>query len=87
MTGTDPPTLGPGIFALIDHAGGGAPQPQNFDMTLCVGSGVVNHLRDQLDNCCADLNEHHRSKAAAMFRDTVVCERAFFDAAYKGQLA
>ena len=42
---------------------------------------VVNHLRDQLDNCWADLNEHHQSTAAAMFRDAVVCERAFFDAA------
>lgn len=48
---------------------------------------VVNHLRDQLDNCWADLNEHQQSKAAAMFRNAVLCERAFFDAAYKGHLA
>ena len=46
---------------------------------------VVNHLRGQLDLVWNDLGGHHQTKAAAMFRDAVLCERAFFDAALEAQ--
>ncbi|MEO9896570.1 MAG: TenA family protein [Paracoccaceae bacterium] len=48
---------------------------------------VVNHLRNQLDSEWADLSDHHQSKAAAMFHKAVLCERAFFDNAFKDQPA
>ena len=48
---------------------------------------VVGHLRDQLDNVWADLDDHHQSKAITMFNDAVLCERVFFDAAFTDQRA
>jgi thiaminase/transcriptional activator TenA len=42
---------------------------------------VVNHLRNQLDTVWIDLTDQHKTQATKMFRDAVVCERAFFDAA------
>ena len=43
---------------------------------------VVSHLRDQLDTVWADLSDLQQSKVAAIFHDAVLCEGAFFDAAF-----
>jgi thiaminase/transcriptional activator TenA len=48
---------------------------------------VVGHLRDQLDNVWAGLDDHHQFKAITMFNDAVLCERVFFDAAFTDQRA
>lgn len=48
---------------------------------------VVSHLRGQLDTIWDGLSEHQQTKAAAVFRETVLCERAFFDAAFTSQTA
>jgi thiaminase/transcriptional activator TenA len=48
---------------------------------------IVGHLRDQLDNVWADLDDHHQSKAITTFNDAVLCERVFFDAAFTDQRA
>jgi thiaminase/transcriptional activator TenA len=44
---------------------------------------IVAHLRDQLDNAWVEIDDCRRSKAATMFDDAVLCEIAFFDAAFE----
>ena len=43
---------------------------------------VVAYLRDQLDSIWVDLSDLQQTQASAIFRKAVLCERAFFDAAF-----
>ncbi|NQY59202.1 TenA family protein [Cognatishimia sp.] len=56
-------------------------------ITLHCGAGfegVVGYLRDQLDAAWNGLDEAAREEVREMFTRAVVCERAFFDAAWAG---
>jgi len=44
--------------------------------------GVVAYLRGQLDSIWDTLNPEQQAQTTTMFQKTVICERAFFDAAY-----
>lgn len=47
--------------------------------------GVVAYLRGQLDGIWDDLSTDRQAAATALFQQAVVCERAFFDAAYAAE--